>query len=102
MNPDTVIARLRGHEAELRREGVESLSVFGSTARGDADDSSDVDVAVRLGNRFAEGGFAYFGRLEEQRERLVTILGREVDIVIEPVRKGRLRHEIEKDRLVAF
>jgi hypothetical protein len=98
-----VIAALRAHEAELRRAGVSSLSLFGSTVRGEADAGSDVDLVVRLREDFAGGGgFAYFGRLEELRERLARILEREVDLIAEPVRKDRLRREIERNRLVAF
>jgi len=37
---------LRGHEAELRARGVEALTVFGSVARGDAIEGSDVDLGV--------------------------------------------------------
>jgi uncharacterized protein len=35
---------LRAHEAELERLGVERLYLFGSTARGEATDDSDVDL----------------------------------------------------------
>jgi predicted nucleotidyltransferase len=102
MDRQSIITRLRAHEAELRSAGVQSLSLFGSTARGDAGPASDVDVAVRLSDDFARGGFEYIGRLEELRERLQEILGSEVDLVTEPVRKDRLRRNLEEDRLVAF
>ena len=48
MDKQTAIARLKAHEAELRAMGVVSLSLFGSTARGDARSDSDVDVAVTI------------------------------------------------------
>jgi predicted nucleotidyltransferase len=44
MDRDAAIARLKEHEAELRRLGVQSLYLFGSTARDDARDDSDVDL----------------------------------------------------------
>jgi len=44
MNRDEAIARLKKHEAELRGLGVEHLYLFGSTARGDARQDSDVDL----------------------------------------------------------
>ena len=44
MKRDESISRLQQHEADLRRLGVEHLYVFGSTARGDAKDVSDVDL----------------------------------------------------------
>ncbi len=44
MQREDVIARLKEHEAELRRLGVEHLYLFGSTARDEARDDSDVDL----------------------------------------------------------
>ena len=99
---DAILASLRAHEAELRRAGVLSLSLIGSAARGDAGPKSDIDVAVRPSEDFAEGGFEYLGRLDDLRERLGQIVGRGVDIVTEPIRKDRLRRNVEEDRVLAF
>jgi predicted nucleotidyltransferase len=76
MDKATAIAKLRRHEAELRKLGVVSLSLFGSTARGEAGRGSHVDVAVRLEK--IDGGFAYFGRLVDVERRLRRILGTRV------------------------
>lgn len=79
-----------------------ALSVFGSVARDDAGDASDVDVLVRLDDAVRRSGFRYFGQLAALGERLRDILGAEVDVVAEPVRKERLRRAIDRDRIVAF
>jgi len=102
MDRNLVIAELRAHEAELRAAGIASASLFGSVARGEAGPESDVDIVVPLKEDFAEGGFEYFGRLEDLREHLSTMLGPKVDLVAEPVRKPRLRQDIEEDRIIAF
>ncbi len=102
MRRDEALATLRAHEAELRKEGVVALSVFGSVARDAAGDSSDVDVLVRLDDALRHSGFRYFGRLTALGERLRDILGADVDVVAEPVRKERLRRAIDRDRIVAF
>jgi predicted nucleotidyltransferase len=44
MKRDEAISRLRQHEVDLKRLGVEHLYMFGSTARGEAQDDSDVDL----------------------------------------------------------
>jgi hypothetical protein len=44
MKRDEAISRLQQHEADLKRSGVEHLYMFGSTARGEAGDDSDVDL----------------------------------------------------------
>ncbi|MBK5957660.1 DNA processing protein DprA [Rhodoplanes elegans] len=46
MTRDDVIARLKSVEPELRDRGVAALYLFGSFARGEATDASDVDVFV--------------------------------------------------------
>ena len=102
MNREQVITTLRTHEPELKAAGVLSLSVFGSRARGDAGEDSDIDIAVRLADNFSSGGFDYFGRLEELEQRLARILGCKVDIVEEPVRKERFQTQIDRDRALAF
>ena len=58
-----------------RRHGVSNLRIFGSTARGDASFSSDIDFLVTL-----EAGRTLFdlGAFWHQLEQL---LGREVDVV---------------------
>ena len=50
-----LLAVLRAHEAELRERGVETITLFGSAARGDATGMSDVDLAVRPGAGFSSG-----------------------------------------------
>ena len=102
MNREQAITRLRAHEAELRAAGVERLSIFGSVARGDATDASDIDVIIRLTPEASQGGFAYFGRLDTINQRLEEILGCSVDVIAEPIRKERLRLAIEREAALAF
>lgn len=102
MDRDAIIGRLRRHEAEFRKLGVESLSLFGSVARGENTESSDVDLAVKLDHARMPRGFLYAGRLEELREMLEGTVGRPVDVVPEPVRRRRFQEKIDRDRVLAF
>jgi uncharacterized protein len=102
VNRDDIIATLRAHEPELRAAGVASVSLIGSSAREQQRYDSDVDVLVRLTDETAALGFAYFGRIDALTRQFEAILKRPVDIITEPVRKERLRREVEKDRAVAF
>jgi predicted nucleotidyltransferase len=102
MNREQAITTLRDYEPELKAIGVVGASVFGSVARDDAGPDSDIDVVVRLSSDFSEGGFDYFGRMEELEQRLSVILGRKVDVIEEPVRKERLRAAIDRERVFAF
>jgi predicted nucleotidyltransferase len=101
MNRDEAIRAVKDYERELRAAGVISVSLFGSTARGESD-PGDVDIAVRLAESFSHGGFNYFGRLEDLERYLSQLLGCKVDVVEEPVRRERFQREIDKDRALAF
>jgi len=70
-------------------------------ARGE-NPAHDIDVAVRLGDKFSRGGFDYFSRMDELERRLSRILGCQVDVVEEPVNKERFQREIDSDRACAF
>lgn len=71
------LVSLRPAIAELcAKYGVVELWVFGSTARGDSDDTSDVDFLYVRGPD-AKRGLAFFGLAEELR----ALIGRPVDLV---------------------
>lgn len=97
-----LLALLLAHQSELRAEGVETITLFGSVARGDAAIGSDVDLAIRAGASFSAGGFDHFGRLEALRERLAALLRRKVDLVEESALRPRLREAIRLEGLRAF
>lgn len=68
-----VIVRLREHEERLgRRFGVRSIDVFGSFARGEQTEASDIDLVVEVDEPSLRTVFG----AEEYLER---ILGRKVD-----------------------
>jgi predicted nucleotidyltransferase len=93
-----VIATLRAHEVELRNAGIRHLSLFGSVARGDGDADSDIDLAVEL-DPAARIGLFGIAALER---RLAELVGRQVELLPEPVEKARLRANLDRDRRRAF
>lgn len=95
---DRVIATLQASERDLRVVGIRHLSVFGSVARDEAQADSDVDLAAEFDPEARIGLFAMVG-LER---RLTGLLGRKVDLLVEPVEKERLRAALDRDRRRAF
>lgn len=88
MKRQEVVALLSRHRPALDRAGVKSLALFGSMARDEASDTSDVDLIVEF-----ERPTGLFGliRLEQQLEQL---LGRPVDLTTPDGLKPRIRDQV--------
>jgi uncharacterized protein len=97
MKREEAISRLRAHEADLKRMGVEHLYLFGSTARGEATDDSDVDLFFDH-----ERGKLGLFELMDVKERAASILGRKTDIMTRNSLHPRLKKRIEESAVLVF
>jgi uncharacterized protein len=97
MDRTEAMARLKAHEAELRRLGVQHLYLFGSTARDDAREDSDVDLFFDH-----ERGKLGLFQLMDVKERAAEILGRKTDIMTRRSLHPVLRQRIEASALQVF
>lgn len=75
------------HSPELRAFGVRQLGVFGSHARGDAREDSDIDLLVDLERKTFDD---YMG----VKLLLEDLFGRRIDLVLADRIKPRLRARI--------
>lgn len=93
-----VVQRLKATEPELRRRGVAHLSVFGSLARGEARDDSDIDIAVEI-----EAGRSFsLIRMEDTRLLLEDVLGRPVDLGEVESFRPAVQAAFEQDQVKVF
>jgi uncharacterized protein len=97
MKRDEAIIRLKQHEADLKRLGVEHLYMFGSTARGEAKDDSDVDLFFD----YEKGKLGLF-ELMDVKEYAANILGRKADIMTRDSLHRTLRQQIEETATRVF
>ncbi len=97
MERDEAIKRLRQHEAELKQLGVKHLYLFGSTARGEAQADSDIDLFFD----YEKGKLGLF-QLMDVKERTSSILGRKADIVTRDSLHKTLRQRIEAAAVSVF
>ncbi len=97
MKRSDAIARLKEHETELKQLGVQRLYLFGSTARGDARDDSDVDLFFD----YEEGSFGLFDLMDVQ-ERAARILDGKADVMTRDSIHKTLRDRIEATSLRVF
>lgn len=77
-------------KALCAKHGAFDVRVFGSVARGDFDEKSDIDILIKLDSSNFEG-MQYFRILEELTEELEALLGRKVDVVDEKGLREKIR-----------
>ena len=89
MKQKDVLNLLSSHKGELHRQfNVRSLAIFGSVARDEASDASDVDLLVEF-----DGPMGYFGLIALQ-ERLEQLLQCPVDVGTAQSLKPRIRAKV--------
>jgi predicted nucleotidyltransferase len=97
MTRTDIITELRSRAADIRGLGATSLYLFGSAARGEARDDSDVDLFVDYdADRFS------FVELIRLRERVSQILGRPADLTTREGLHPLLRSDIEAEAIKVF
>ncbi len=94
MDHQAILDRLRAEAPALRKKyRLESLAVFGSMARGDDREGSDVDVLVTF------EGKADFDRFMGLKLDLEDMLLRSVDLATLNMLRPEMRARVEKDLL---
>jgi len=94
MKRDQVLAALHRYRQEIeQRFAIKHLSVFGSAARDELRDDSDIDVLVEF------KGKATFDGYMDLKCYLETLLGRNVDLVTQDAVKPRMRPMIEQEAI---
>jgi hypothetical protein len=93
----TMQAKLIQHRVTIlaiaARNGARNLRVFGSVARGEADEASDLDLLVTLDpgrTLFDLGGLVY---------ELTELLGVPVGVVTDGALRGRFRERVLADAM---
>jgi len=92
MRREEAIATLRGYLPALRRDfGVRRIALFGSTARDEAREDSDLDILVDF-----ETGPTFLSFMG-LRAFLEDHLGRKIDLVTPDALKPRMRPVVERE-----
>ncbi len=91
-----ILRILTAHQLELRDKfTVKSLAIFGSVARNEATEHSDIDMLVEFN---ASVGLFEFLSLQDYLQEL---LGKEVDLVTPAALKPQLRDKILQEAIYA-
>ena len=85
MNKDEIIAKLKDLKPKLYKDGIILIGFFGSRAREDNTNSSDIDLlySIKDPKEFAKkyGMFGSFAKLQEIKESLANEFGVSIDLV---------------------
>ena len=98
MDRDQILARLRDHASDLRRQGVMRAALFGSVARGEAGPDSDIDIMVELDPETPIDLFAYVGIVQF----IEDLFPGTVDVANRAGLKALVRPSVERDAVYAF
>jgi len=99
MDANQIVTRLKAKEDALRSQGVNSLVLFGSHARGENTPGSDIDLMIEIAPDASGIGVLELGGFAiEFKELLET----PVDLIEGPPRKPQLKAEIERDGVRVF
>lgn len=94
MNKTTILQRLAGQEEQIRRRfGVRSLAVFGSAARDEMHEGSDVDVLVQFDGPATLDGYM------DLKFWLEDVLGCPVDLVTDKGLRREIRPAVEREAI---
>jgi hypothetical protein len=102
MTRQEVLNILRAHMPEIKKRfGVKRLGIFGSVARNEATEGSDVDIIVE----FEEGSYTYknFMALYDYLEKL---LGISIDLLtaqaVENIRYTEIKDAIKRETVYVY
>ena len=96
---DEIIAILRKFKEEFgEKYGIEKLGIFGSVARGEQKEDSDIDILVR----FAKDANITLFKYVSIADALQKLLHKKIDLVEEGQLKEFAKHSAEQDKILIY
>ena len=96
MRKNEILRVLRENKGKIKEFGVKRIGIFGSFARDEAGERSDIDVVVEF-----EKGKATFKNVCGLVDFLEELFGREIDLLtpdgIESIRIKHVKEEIKRE-----
>lgn len=94
MTRDEILRKLEENRETIKGFGVRRLGIFGSYARGEQTEASDMDFVVEFDR-------ATFDNYFDLKFFLEDLFGRKVDLVIKDTIKPRIRSSILEETVYA-
>jgi predicted nucleotidyltransferase len=83
MTKTEILDYLKKHKNDYANDGVVLLGLFGSFARDEADENSDIDILIETKESFLKKfvGFRGYTKLNEIKETISKDLQKDIDLV---------------------
>jgi len=83
MDKTTILSTLKTLQPHYKNEGILLLGIFGSFARGEEKETSDIDILIETTPKFLKTykGFKAFAKLDEIKHELAQVFEKEIDLV---------------------
>ena len=95
MDTKTILSKIKEYKDLHPQYNIEEIGIFGSYARGEADESSDIDIYIKLQK-------SSLFLLSKIRIELEEILGKSVDLVqVRDRMNSYLKNHIQKESISA-
>ena len=98
MQVDAIVSRLRSHQAELAALGVAHVGLFGSRARNEAVETSDIDILIDFEPGRVPDIFTFVGL----QQRIAAMFPLPVDVVDRGGLRPAVRADVERTLIRAF
>jgi len=93
---EEILKKIKENKGKIRGFGVKRMGIFGSIARGEGKEDSDIDIVVEF-----ERGKATFKNISGLVDFLERLFGREIDLLtpdgIESIRIKHVKEEIKAE-----
>ena len=98
MKLEAALLTLRDAEPKLRARGIRHIGVFGSTARGERNDESDIDILVDFDPTAHVTVYDYVA----VKDDISSLFAFKVDVIDNDGLKPDLRQSVARDIVYAF
>ena len=98
MDKNAVLAKLRLHQEALQQRGILHAAVFGSVARGEARDDSDLDILIEINPETQMDIYTY----TNLKRHIADLFLIKTDVINQAALKQGISIQAQQDAVYAF